>query len=101
MPYPYRLHETAYHEYILAYEWYEEHEKGVGDKFMVCVEKKLQQISAHPEYYNKKKGNFRETKIKDFPYMIVYEFLKNKKIVHISAIYHKKRNPKRKYRRFL
>jgi plasmid stabilization system protein ParE len=66
---------------------------------MNAVEKKLQEIAAHPEYYNKKHGNFREVKVADFPYMIVYEFYKNKSLIHISAIHHSKRNPKRKYRR--
>jgi len=99
MPYPYFLHERAHEEYIGAYEWYEVKSNGLGNKFMKSVEKKLQQIAEHPEYYNKRHGNFREAKIENFPYMVVFEFYKNKQLIHISAIYHSKRNPKRKYRR--
>ena len=99
MPYPYTLHEQAHDEYIDAYEWYEEKTEGLGKKFMDCVERKLQQISDHPEYYSKKHGNFREAKVYNFPFTIVYEFYKNKQSIHISAVYHVKRNPKRKYRR--
>ena len=29
MPYPYLLHEKAHEEYIEAYEWYEEKQKGL------------------------------------------------------------------------
>jgi len=97
--YPYWLHELAHEEYIEAYEWYELRQQGLGDRFMNAVEKRLQQISEHPEYFSKRKANFREAKVPNFPYMIVFEFLKRKKAIHIAAIYHSKRNPKRKYRR--
>lgn len=100
MTYSVRLHEQAHEEYIGAYEWYEAKQKGLGDSFMNSVEKRLQQISEHPEYYSKKQSsNFREVKVANFPYMIVYEVFKRKELIHISAIYHSKRNPERKYRR--
>ena len=99
MPYPYVLDEKAYEEYMEAYEWYELELSGLGNRFMYCVEKKLEKIVEHPEYYNKRKGNFREAKVDDFPYMIVYEFFKNKRSIYIAAIYHSKRNPRHKYRR--
>ena len=67
---------------------------------MKSVEKRLQQIGEHPEYYSKKQNtNFREVKVESFPYMIVYEFFKRKQLIHIAAIYHSKRNPKKKYRK--
>lgn len=56
MTYPYRLHEQANDEYINAYEWYEEKQKGLGERFMNSVEKRFCQISEHPEYYSKIQG---------------------------------------------
>jgi hypothetical protein len=47
----------------------------------------------------RQRSNFREAKVENFPYMIVYEFFKQKQMIHIAAIYHNKRNPKGKYRR--
>jgi plasmid stabilization system protein ParE len=100
MAYTYRLHEQAHEEYIEAYSWYEEKQRGLGARFMNSVEKRLQQISEYPEYFGKRqRSNFREAKVENFPYMIVYEFFKQKQMIHIAAIYHNKRNPKRKYRR--
>lgn len=99
MPFSYSLHERAYHEYIKSFEWYEEQTEGLGARYMDCVEKKLKQIITHPEYYSKKHGNFREAKVENFPFTIVYEFFKRNQHIHIAAIYHVKRNPKRKYRR--
>lgn len=99
MGFPYRLHELAHQEFLEACEWYELRQQGLGERFMNAVEKRLSQISEHPEYYNIRKLNFREAKVPSFPYTIVFEFLKQKKIIHIAAIYHTKRNPRRKYRR--
>ena len=99
MGFTYRFNELAHKEYIEAFEWYELSQPGLGDRFMNCVEKKLSQISDHPEYYSKKDGNFRETKVENFPYIIAFEFFKRKELIHIAAIYHSRRNPKRKYRK--
>jgi plasmid stabilization system protein ParE len=67
---------------------------------MSSVEKRLRQISEHPEYYSKKQSsNFRETKVANFPYIIVYEVLKRKKLIHVAAICHAKRSSKGKYRK--
>lgn len=99
MSYPYRLHEQAHEEYIAAYEWYEIRQKGLGERFANSVEKRLNQISEHPEYYSRKEHlRFREVKVENFPYMIVYEFFPRKQLIHIAAIYHSKRDSRRKYR---
>lgn len=96
----YQLNRQAHDEYIEAYEWYELKQKGLGDRFMNNVEKKLTQISEHPQYFGKRQNlRFREAKVDSFPYMIVYEFFPRKKLIHIAAIYHSNRNSKKKYRR--
>ncbi|MEJ7822346.1 MAG: type II toxin-antitoxin system RelE/ParE family toxin [Chitinophagaceae bacterium] len=99
MVYAYRLHEQAHEEYINAYCWYEIKQKGLGERFMKCVEKRLNQISEHPEYYSKIQGKYRAVKVENFPYTIIYEFFRQKQFIHIAAIYHTKRNPKSKFRR--
>lgn len=99
MAYDLRLHEKAYEEYIAAYEWYEMNSVGLGERFMNSVEVRLLQISEHPEYFGKRQGNYRAVKVQHFPYLIVYEVFKKKELIHIAAIYHGKRNPKRKFRK--
>ncbi len=99
MAYPYSLHALAHEEYLNAYEWYELKQEGLGERFMQSVEKTLEQISAHPEYYNKRKANYRAAKVKGFPYTIVFEFFPRKQFIHIAAVYHGKRNPAKKFRR--
>jgi hypothetical protein len=99
MAFPYRFHEEAHHEFVEAFEWYELRQDGLGLRFMDNVEKRLQQIGIHPEYYGKQKGNFRQAKVEEFPYMVVYEFFPRKKIIYILAIYHQRRRPKGRFRR--
>lgn len=99
MTYPYVLHGQAHVEYIAAYEWYEMKKKGLGTRFMNCVDRRLQQISEHPEYFSKKQSNYRIVKVENFPYYIVYEFFKRKRVIHIVAVYHGRRHPKRRFRK--
>lgn len=66
---------------------------------MYCVGKALQQISEHPEYYGKRQADYKAIKVPNFPFMIVFEVLKQKGFIHIAAIYHASRHPKRKYRK--
>ena len=71
---PYKLHEKAHFEFIESYQWYELRQKELGDRFMNCVQERLNQISNQPELFPKKHLNFREVKVKNFPYSIVYEY---------------------------
>ncbi len=96
---PYQLHDKAHFEFIESYQWYELRQQGLGERFSKCVEERLFQISNNPEFYPKKHGNFREVKVKGFPYSIVYELFKKNNLIHIAAIYHNKRNPKQKFRK--
>ena len=99
MAYRYRIHELAHEEYINAYEWYEIKQMGLGDRFMKSVELRLVQISEHPEYFSKTHSNYRIAKVENFPYYIVYEFFKRMRLIHVAAIYHGRRDPKRRFRK--
>jgi plasmid stabilization system protein ParE len=78
--------------------WYEAQLEGLGMRFENAIRKKLQDISSHPLTYSKKKGAFRQATIRNFPFVIVYKIKEPKNTIHISAIFHTKRNPKNKYR---
>jgi hypothetical protein len=78
MAYQVVLHEKAHHEYIAAYRWYEQEQKGLGDKFTSGVEKCLKQISENPLHYSILKLNYRHIRVKEFPFSIVFELLPRK-----------------------
>lgn len=97
MIYKVELLPRARKELIDAWDWYDDKWTGLGDRFMREVEKKLAQIEKTPERYPERRKGFRETKVRVFPYLIIYRIQKRKKIIAISSIFHTSRNPKKKY----
>ncbi len=93
------FHPKAEDEYKKAFQKYEQDQTGLGERFETMVEKRLEQIAEHPEFYHIGKAPFREVAVEFFPYCIVYKFNKRKKQINISSIYHTKRHPRHKYRK--
>ena len=99
MPYSHRLHPMAHQDIIDAYEWYENQQQGLGDKFAAAIVQKIKTITNNP-LANSSKGNydFREALIKTFPFIIVYNVYELKREIFISSIHHASKHPKRKFR---
>ena len=100
MQYTYRLHPKTQNDYNEAFEWYEDKQKGLGERFMKAVRQKIEQVCINPEVYSSK-GNkkYREAPVEFFPFLIVYKVYKRKKVIFISSIKQKKKHPRKKYRR--
>jgi plasmid stabilization system protein ParE len=90
---------AAKEEFTEAAKWYEERSKGLGDQFLKAIEEKIKRIEENPDRYPTRRGYYRETISRKFPYVIVYRFNKSKHLITISSVYHTSRNPKNKYRR--
>ena len=99
MAYSYKLHELALEEYVVAFEWYENEQQGLGEQFMEAIDKRVKQICENPEFYGYVKGTYRQASVDDFPCTIVYKFFSKRKFIHISAIHHTSRNPRIKFRK--
>jgi len=99
MDYNILFHHTAEREYIKAYQWYEEHLKGLGDRFSRSVEKQIKLISKNPEHYQLKKRNCRESKVDVFPYIIVYKIYQKTNDILVLAVFHTSRKPGKKTRK--
>ncbi len=99
MSYNLMFHPEADKEYLEAYQWYKQQQKGLGERFEKMVEQCLQKIALNPENYGISKVPYREASTGVFPYTIVYKLNKKKKLVYVAAIYHAKRNPGDKYRK--
>lgn len=99
MNYTIRLHPKTEDDYKEAYEWYEDEQKGLGERFIKAVRQKIESISNRPEIYSTKGNkNYREALVEFFPYLIVYKVYKKKKEIFISSIHHAKKHPRKKYR---
>ena len=92
------LHPEAIMEIEESYQWYEDRSEGLGVRFLDAVNKRLTEIARQPELYPKKKRNYREVAIENFPFTIIFEALTNEKIILVSYIFHSKRNPRLKYK---
>jgi plasmid stabilization system protein ParE len=74
-----------------AYDWYEERESGLGEKFIRCLDDCLLSIRRIPMGYAKVYRNYRRAVVRRFPYVVFYKALKKKVIVY--SVFHCSQNP--------
>lgn len=100
MMYTYQIHPLVEKDFEEGYIWYEERQKGLGERFINAVEAKIKQILINPEAYgSRSKKSFREAEVDKFPYLVVYKMNKRKKEIYITSIHHTKKHPRKKYRK--
>lgn len=100
MRYTYKLHPDIQKDYADAYAWYEDKLAGLGDRFIIAIRQKIEEIIHRPEVFGSKgKVGYREAKVDFFPYLIVYKVYKERKEIFISSIHHTSKKPRKKYRK--
>jgi plasmid stabilization system protein ParE len=92
------LSKHAYQEIQESYQWYEDRSKGLGKQFIEYIDNAIKIVKQNPEAFPIKSDSYREIVFNKFPYLIVYEFVKEKDTIYILHIFHTKRNPERKYK---
>jgi plasmid stabilization system protein ParE len=80
-----------------AYQWYEEQQTGLGDIFLHEIENCYDKIEVWPSSYAKIKKNYRQIILRTFPYVIVFEILKQEVIIY--AVFHTSRRPQKKFKK--
>lgn len=93
MMYPHEIKEEAELETLEAYLYYEEKQKGLGDRFLVQLEEYLKRICKNPLHFPLKNG-YREAFIKKFPFLIIYEF--SQETVVVYSVFNTYQNPNKK-----
>ena len=88
----------AQRELAETWEWYEERQMGLGDRFVNEVTSRIQKIEENPEGYPTRYKNYKEAPVPVFPYLIIYRVSKRKKSIRIVSVFHTSLNPKKKYR---
>lgn len=83
-------------EIAQSWEWYENRQQGLGDRFVKEVLTKIKLIEQYPERYPTRYKSYRETPIAVFPFLIIYRLNKRKKIVRIVSVFHTSINPRKK-----
>lgn len=75
-----------------AYLFYEERVEGLGEKFLVEVEKTIHSLASNPQYntFCDTTRSIRDVALKRFPYVIIYEVFQDRIVV--LSIHHTKKN---------
>jgi plasmid stabilization system protein ParE len=99
MMYSFSISSSAIDDITDASEWYDNKSEGLGEQLRQSIYSKFDLIEQYPERYPKRRGNFRETPLKKFPYTIVYRYNKIKRSIIITSVFNTYRNPDNKYKR--
>lgn len=86
------LQEEAIQDMQDAYDWYEEQLLNLGEEFLEEVYKIFEKIKRNPQHFGIAFNEFRNVRLKRFPYLIIYKIESNK--VYINSIRHIRRKPK-------
>ncbi|HEY2580641.1 MAG TPA: type II toxin-antitoxin system RelE/ParE family toxin [Mucilaginibacter sp.] len=86
-------------EFQESFDWYEEQQLRLVERFLETIDRSLILISSSPELFPKRRKNQRETVVVDFPFIIVDEYLKKESAINMLHVFHTGRNPKFKYKR--
>lgn len=92
MDYSLEIQSEAVIEMQEAFDWYEMQKEGLGFEFIEELEDGFQNICKNPQYYTSINKSFRRFNVKRFPYLIVYEIIKD--IVIVIAVTHGSREYK-------
>lgn len=99
MNYLLSIRDKAIAEIETSYKYYEEQKIGLGNEFVEAVFNEINYIQEQPLHFRKFIKNYRQLKIKRFPFLIVYEVVKNKNEIVILSVFHTSRNPKGKIKK--
>ncbi len=78
-----------------AYDWYEEQQTGLGNKFYDEISHYLNLIEDNPYYFPVKyTEGLRSASLNKFPFLILYWIEEADNIIFVLSIFHTSRNPK-------
>lgn len=88
----------ALKEFVEATGWYQERSSQAAENFATIIQQALMEIKNQPYHFRQTHKDYREVKIKKYPYSIVYFIDAKKQSIIITTIFHHKRNPNRKFK---
>jgi len=82
-----------------SFDWYEEQQEELGERFLDQVEAAITTVDNNPELFPIKIRSYRQYVVSTFPFVIVYEYLPKEQLVYILHIFHTSQNPAKKMQR--
>lgn len=82
------ISKKAQKEIERSYDWYEEQQRGLGDRFIKEVITFISKIQANLFHYSEKIKGLRGAPLKVFPFLMVFKINEAKSIIRIVAVFH-------------
>ena len=76
-----------------AKKWYQEKNELLAEEFKSEVNKEIDYIGEHPQHYQRKYKELRQSLVTRFPFAIIYLVNENQKQIIVFGILHTSRNP--------
>ena len=93
--------EEAHQDTIEAYNYYEEKLVGLGERFLEALQQRYHELSEHPTFYSFIDEDplkvLRDVRLEKFPFVVVYEIIKNEVVVY--AVHNTYKHPRNKLRK--
>lgn len=85
------IHQEATQEIISAIIWYMEQSPSAADGFIVDLNQRLTSVLHDPHRFAKYLYRTRQSRLRSYPYLIVYRFRRS--VVQVVAVAHTSRRP--------
>lgn len=79
-----------------AYDWYEQQQEGLGNRFLDAIDETAKEIALFPFAYSSRHKNTREKLAAPFPYIVIYTVAYD--AVLVQAVFAARKKPSGKYR---
>lgn len=90
--------QRALKEYAESTVWYKQHSLKAAENFVATIENTIIAITQSPYSFKNSYRKFYEAKTNKYPFSIVYFIDESKQIIVLASLFHKKRNPTKKFR---
>lgn len=81
-------------EFSEAYDWYEEKQPGLGDRFFREVNHYLELVQENPYHYQiRYEGELRVAPTDRFPFLIIFWIDEINQKIYVTSIFHTSREP--------
>ena len=87
----YVFHPEAQDEFLLAIEYYESREPGLGQDFSIEVHSAIENILSYPNAWPILEGDIRRCQTRRFPYGVIYS--QDNDVIFVLAVMHLHRDP--------
>lgn len=87
------FHKALKNDLRIAYQWYEEQRKGLGEDFLSTFEASVHALQRNPLSYTQVYKELRRIVFKRFPYSLYYQVDSEEDKIIVFAVIHVKRNP--------